>query len=114
VNNCIKLTLPETGVSGLHFPAFRKKTYFKSFSVIFVKFYYCSVFFAKLQECTKKKAVMSIMMVRNIDETKARSIVDSVFSRCYADKEPFGRIPRGNSRDPERMLAEGEMYGYCN
>jgi len=57
---------------------------------------------------------MSIMMVRNIDEAKARAAVDRVFSRCYADKEPFGRIPRANSRDPERMLAEGAMYGYCD
>jgi len=53
-------------------------------------------------------------MVRNIDEAKARAAVDRVFSRCYADKEPFGRIPRANSRDPERMLAEGAMYGYCD
>ena len=57
---------------------------------------------------------MSIMMVRDIDEAKARSVVDRVFSRCYADREPFGRIPRGNSRDPERMLAEGRLYGYCD
>ena len=71
-------------------------------------------FVVKFQECTKKKAVMSIMMVRNINEAKARSVVDRVFARCYADKEPFGRIPRGNSRDPERMLAEGAVYGYCN
>jgi len=72
------------------------------------------MFVAKLQECTKKKAVMSIMMVRNIDEAQARGAVDRVFSRCYADKEPFGRIPRGNSRDPERMLAEAAMLGYCS
>jgi len=57
---------------------------------------------------------MSIMMVRNIEEAKARGVVDRVFSRCYADREPFGRIPRANSRDPERMLAEGTLYGYCN
>ena len=58
--------------------------------------------------------MMSIMMVRDIDEAKARSVVDKVFSCCYADREPFGRIPRGNSCDPERMLAEGKLYGYCN
>jgi len=57
---------------------------------------------------------MSIMMVRNVDETTARSVVDRVFSRCYADREPFGRIPRGNSRDPARMLAEGTLLGYCD
>jgi len=55
-----------------------------------------------------------MMMVRDIDEAKARSVVDRVFSRCYADREPFGRIPRWNSRDAERMLAEGRLYGYCN
>jgi len=67
----------------------------------------------KLQECTKKKAILSVMMVRDVDEAKARSVVDRVFSRCYADREPFGRIPRFGSRDPELMLAEGKLYGYC-
>ena len=56
---------------------------------------------------------MTMMMVRNIDQQQAQSIVDRVFSRCYADREPFGRIPRSNSRDPDRMLAEGTLYGYC-
>jgi len=54
------------------------------------------------------------MMVRNIDEVKAHTVVNRVFSRCYADREPFGRIPRANSYDPERMLAEGSLYGYCD
>ena len=57
---------------------------------------------------------MSVMLVRNIDETEARRVVDRVFTRCYADKEPFGRIPRRGSQDPRRMYDEGAMYGYCN
>jgi inner membrane protease ATP23 len=66
------------------------------------------------QECVKKKATMSVMLARNVDEQKARSVVDHVFTRCYADREPFGRIPRHGSRDPERMFAEGSLYGYCD
>lgn len=57
---------------------------------------------------------MSVMLVRNINQDEARSIVEKVFSKCYKDLEPFGRIPRRGSRDPEKMLAEGTMYGYCN
>lgn len=67
-----------------------------------------------LKECVKKKALMSVMLVREISEAEARRVVDRVFDRCYADREPFGRIPRRNSRDPHLMLAEGELYGYCN
>ncbi|KAI0207175.1 Mitochondrial inner membrane protease ATP23 [Lamellibrachia satsuma] len=66
------------------------------------------------QECVKKKAIMSIVMVRNVEEEEARKVVDKVFTKCHNDLEPFGRIPRRKSRDPERMLAEGYFYGYCN
>ena len=57
---------------------------------------------------------MSVLMVRDVELEKATKIVDKVFDKCYADLEPFGRIPRRNSRDPQRMLAEGRMYGYYN
>ena len=67
-----------------------------------------------LQECVKRKALMSVLMVRDVELEKATKIVDKVFDKCYADLEPFGRIPRRNSRDPQRMLAEGRMYGYYN
>ena len=57
---------------------------------------------------------MSVMLVREVKESEARRVVDSVFERCYNDREPFGRIPRRNSRDPRLMMAEGSLYGYCN
>lgn len=68
----------------------------------------------KHQECVKKKATMSVMLVRNVTQEEAKSIVDKVFHKCYKDLEPFGRIPRSGSRDPEKMIAEAALYGYCD
>ncbi|ESO03482.1 hypothetical protein HELRODRAFT_192056 [Helobdella robusta] len=64
------------------------------------------------QECVKRKAIMSVLMVRNITYDQASAAVDRVFQRCYRDTEPFGRIPRMNSSDPEKILIEGYLYGY--
>ncbi|KAL5014119.1 hypothetical protein ScPMuIL_008389 [Solemya velum] len=66
------------------------------------------------EECVKNKAVMSVVMVRNVPMEKAREIVDNVFPKCYKDYEPVGRLPRKGSRDPERALLEGQMYGYTD
>jgi len=68
----------------------------------------------KHQECVKKKAAMSVMLVRNITQEEAMEAVEKVFSRCYRDLEPFGRIPRKGSRDHERILSEATLYGYCD
>ena len=57
---------------------------------------------------------MSVMLVRNVSDEEARRVVDQVFPRCYADREPFGRIPRNYSRDPDRILAEASLYGYLD
>ena len=55
---------------------------------------------------------MSVIMVRNISIDEAEEVVNKVFYKCYNDTEPFGRIPRRNSSDPQRMLNEGQYYGY--
>ena len=60
----------------------------------------------------KNKALMSILVVRNVSHDEAVRVVDKVFDRCYADLEPFGRHMRNNSKDPEFALAESSMYGY--
>ncbi|XP_046372904.1 mitochondrial inner membrane protease ATP23 homolog [Haliotis rufescens] len=64
------------------------------------------------QECVKSKAIMSVLMVRNVTHEKASQVVDSVFDKCYKDLEPVGRRPRKGSRDPDRALIEGAYYGY--
>lgn len=65
-----------------------------------------------VQDCVRSKALMSVLMVRNVTPEKALEVVDKVFDKCYQDLEPVGRIPRKNSRDPERALVEGSLYGY--
>lgn len=62
----------------------------------------------------KKKALMSILMVRDVSQEDGIKIIDKVFKKCYNDLEPIGRIPRRNSRDPERALAESYLYGYTD
>ncbi|CAH1782585.1 unnamed protein product, partial [Owenia fusiformis] len=64
------------------------------------------------QTCVKRKALSSVVLVRNIPVEEASKIVDSVFDKCYNDLEPVGRIPRKGSKDPVRALNEGYMYGY--
>ena len=62
----------------------------------------------------KKKALMSVLMVRNVSMAEATAAVEKVFEKCYADLEPLGRRPRKGSRDGERALSEGSLYGYVN
>ena len=75
---------------------------------------YFNLFCFCLQECVKKKALMSILMVRNVDRDEANKVINKVFNKCYNDLEPIGRIPRRNSHDPEKALAESYLYGYTN
>ncbi len=67
-----------------------------------------------LQECVKRKALMSVLAVRNVELEHAKSIVEKVFEKCYNDREPFGRVMRRRSSDPQRMLSEGFLYGYSD
>merc|ERR1711860_75707 len=41
--------------------------------------------------CVKRKAMTSVMLVRNVTEQEANDVVDKVFNKCYNDLEPFGR-----------------------
>ncbi|XP_064605349.1 mitochondrial inner membrane protease ATP23 homolog [Liolophura sinensis] len=63
------------------------------------------------RECVKSKALLSVLMVRNVTEEKAREVVDTVFRQMLQDLEPVGRRPRKTTRDPERALYEGQFYG---
>ena len=78
----------------------------------------CSLFVLTLldllQECVKKKALMSILMVRDVTNEDAIKVVNKVFTKCYNDLEPIGRVPRRNSRDAEKALAESYLYGYTD
>ncbi|XP_054718162.1 mitochondrial inner membrane protease ATP23 homolog isoform X2 [Uloborus diversus] len=64
------------------------------------------------QECVKRKALASLMAVRDISEADANAALDRVFSKCYNDLEPLGRHLRRNSRDMERVYRERYLYGY--
>lgn len=62
----------------------------------------------------RNKAILSLLWVRNVSTEEASEAVDSVFEKCYNDREPLGRIPRRNSRDPQRMYAEARLFGYIS
>ena len=66
------------------------------------------------QECVKRKALMSILVVRNISHDDAVKIVDRVFEKCYNDLEPFGRHLHNRRKDEEFVLKEASLYGYTD
>ncbi|CAI9583609.1 unnamed protein product [Staurois parvus] len=45
------------------------------------------------QACIRDRALRSILAVRNISLEAAEQAVDEVFTSCFKDHEPFGRIP---------------------
>ncbi|XP_072257531.1 mitochondrial inner membrane protease ATP23 homolog isoform X2 [Pyxicephalus adspersus] len=45
------------------------------------------------QACVRDRALRSIMAVRDISRKAAERAVDEVFTLCFKDYEPFGRIP---------------------
>ena len=65
-----------------------------------------------LQECVRWKARNSILSVRNVSKEEADAAVDRVFSKCYPDLEPVGRIPRNPHLDGRRLYVESSLYGY--
>lgn len=64
------------------------------------------------QTCVKRKALASLLLVRSLSEKEGMNIIDEVFAKCYNDFEPIGRRLRAKTRDPDRALLEGLMYGY--
>lgn len=46
------------------------------------------------QACVRRRAVLSVMLHPKCESKKhAEEVVDKVFSRCFADTEPYDRIP---------------------
>ncbi|XP_065842075.1 mitochondrial inner membrane protease ATP23 homolog [Oscarella lobularis] len=45
------------------------------------------------QKCVRARAVESILCVRDVERVEAEAAVDSVFSQCFNDTDPFERIP---------------------
>ena len=70
--------------------------------------------FYDLQDCVRNKAIMSVLMVREMTREEAGSVVDRVFDRCYNDLEPLGRRPRGAPREMEKARSEAYLYGYTD
>lgn len=46
-----------------------------------------------LQACVKERASKSMQCVREITETEALAVVESVFQTCFTDTDPFERVP---------------------
>ncbi|GFY60028.1 mitochondrial inner membrane protease ATP23 homolog [Trichonephila inaurata madagascariensis] len=64
------------------------------------------------RECVKRKALASVMAVRELSEEEAKAAMERVFEKCYNDLEPLGRRLRRNSRDIDRAYRERYLYGY--
>lgn len=60
----------------------------------------------------KRKALASVMAVRDLSNEEAKAAMDRVFTKCYNDLEPLGRRLRRNSRDIHRVYRERYLYGY--
>ena len=41
----------------------------------------------------RERASKSIQCVRDISESEAQAVVDSVFHTCFSDTDPFERVP---------------------
>lgn len=63
------------------------------------------------KECVRRKAALSLQMVRNISEAEAFKMVDHVFDRCYNDMEPFGRRVL-NENDSLRAYRDRKRFGF--
>ncbi len=50
------------------------------------------VAFASRETCVKRRAIASIAAVKSMDKMQIAQVVDEVFSKCYNDLEPIGRI----------------------
>lgn len=59
----------------------------------------------------RRKAALSVQMVRNVSEVEAYRVVDLVFDKCYNDLEPFGRRVL-NESDCERAYKDRKKFGY--
>ena len=45
------------------------------------------------QECTKRRAALSVAVNPNCDAQKAKEAIEKVFEKCFADTAPFERMP---------------------
>jgi hypothetical protein len=59
----------------------------------------------------RRKAALSLQLVRNIAESEAFKVVDSVFEKCYNDLEPFGRRVL-TEEDSQRAYKDRKKFGY--
>ncbi|GIY25798.1 mitochondrial inner membrane protease ATP23 homolog [Caerostris extrusa] len=64
------------------------------------------------QECVKRKALASVMAVRDLSPEEAKAAMDRVFTKCYNDLEPLGRRLRRNSEDIHKVYRERYLNGY--
>ncbi|CAG7819894.1 unnamed protein product [Allacma fusca] len=64
------------------------------------------------QNCVRKRAVASVLAVRNASQEEAEAAVDSVFWKCYNDLEPIGRRIRRNSDNMYQAYRDRISLGY--
>ena len=61
----------------------------------------------KTQALNEIKLLKPQLEVENIAES-----IDKVFLPCYLDREPFGRIVRDDSEEPNLIWSQRRNYGY--
>lgn len=60
----------------------------------------------------KKRAIDSVLAVREVSLEEAEAAVNKVFKRCYNDTEPIGRRMRPRSMDADLAYSEAFLLGY--
>ncbi|XP_067120491.1 LOW QUALITY PROTEIN: mitochondrial inner membrane protease ATP23 homolog [Centruroides vittatus] len=65
-------------------------------------------------DCVKKRAIYSVLAVREVTYEEASKAVERVFAKCYNDLEPIGRRIRRKSLDMEKAYRERYHYGYVD
>ena len=48
-------------------------------------------------DCVKHKAASSVRVIKGVPQSEALKIVENVFSKCYKDLEPIGRVTKDRS-----------------
>lgn len=64
------------------------------------------------RECVRRKALGSVLAMKNMTEEEGLQVIDEVFPKCYEDLEPIGRRCRRKSPGMLHALAEAPLYGY--
>ena len=62
-------------------------------SIVEIILYSCEWYILSMQACVKERASKSMACVRDMTVKEARVVVEQVFETCFADTDPFERVP---------------------